>query len=114
MSEKGNPLEGLFDMINKVSKDQGQSIDMDTLKEQMNSIMNEDSLKNLMKGTGLGSTENLLGMAKNFDISSMLNNVMSKRMNRGAGNVNDDIEKMKSDIQMIKKYIKSNNWEQWY
>ncbi|UXH46013.1 hypothetical protein N5C46_08200 [Rossellomorea vietnamensis] len=142
MSEKNNPLEGLMDLINQYTKEDGSKLDLESAKEKLSSLLSEDHLKGLLDSQGKGSLDamaslgNLGGMANVMNMIPMVEKVVNKHMYKKPcesykhddckKDKHQDIKDLLEDILCELKKIKNctchtkkhecykDNWEHWY
>ncbi|MGG3914060.1 hypothetical protein [Rossellomorea vietnamensis] len=142
MSEKNNPLEGLLDLINQYTKEDASKLDLETAKDKLSSLLNEDHLKGLLDSQGkgsldaLGSLGNLGTMANMMNILPMVEKVVNKRMYKKQPesykhddckkdkhqDIKDLLEEILDELKKIKKCTchkkkhgcYKDNWEHWY
>lgn len=140
MSEKNNPLEGLMDLINQYTKEDASKLDLESAKEKVSSLLNEDHLKGLLdsKGKGsldaLGSLGNLGAMTNMMNILPMFEKVVNKRMYNKQSesykhdgckkdkDIKDLLEEILDELKKIKQCTchkkkhecYKDNWEHWY
>ena len=138
MSEKNNPLEGIMDLINQYTKEDASKLDLDSVKDQLSSLLNNDQLKGLLNlGSGgkgsldtLGSLGSLGNMANVMNVLPMVEKVVKQRMSNKQSDCSkhrdNDIKELLKDILDELKKIKKctcykqkhgchkDNWEHWY
>jgi hypothetical protein len=117
MSEKNNPLEGLMDLINQYTKEDASKLNLESAKDALSSLLNEDRLKELLKSQGntsldaLGSLGNLGSMASMMNALPMVEKVVNQRMNKSKNDGckkdnHHDIKELLEDILEELKKIK--------
>jgi hypothetical protein len=142
MSEKNNPLEGLMDLIHQYTKEDGSKLDLESAKEKLSSLLDEDHLKGLLDSKGKGSLDalgalgNLGGMASVMNMTPMVEKVVNQRMYKKPcesykhdeckKDKDQDIKDLLKDILDELKKIKKctchkkkhecykDKWEHWY
>ncbi|WP_142323638.1 hypothetical protein [Bacillus sp. AFS015802] len=129
MSEKNNPLEGIMELINQYTKEDAAKLDLESAKDTLGSLLNEDGLKGLLKAEGnhsldaLGSLGNLGAMANVMNVLPMVEKVVKQRMSKkqsdaykhdgckkdqheetnGLGDIKELLEDILDELKKIKK-----------
>ena len=101
MSEQKHPAEALLSLVTQYAKENGKSINVDSIKTSLMPLLEGKTIADLVKKNEVVSSDVLMNLVKSMNVMPMVEEALNKRVN----NKQSDLEEIKEELREMREYL---------